>query len=303
MQVDGSGRYGSFDVYRPLLSPVRGDGTVMVRSAGRTQVLPAMTEADRKAARRGSSEREGWDFGVRGRVGVLTMPTWSMYNSKWNWRAFIDAAVDRLIDERLRGLVVDLRDNEGGEDCGDHLLKRLIDRPLPSARFRRFVRYRRAPATLTPYLGTWDKSFRDWGEAAQPSDRPGFFRLRSNDRGDDDDLIAPAGRRFTGKVAVLVSATCSSATFQFAQLVKQSGVARLIGTPTGGNQRGINGGAYFFLRLPATGTEVDLPLIGFFPDGPRPDAGITPDLVVTPTVRDIAGGRDRQMASALAWAG
>ena len=97
---------------------------------------------------------------------------------------------------------------------------------------------------------------------------------------------------------VLCDASNSSATFQFAQAVQQSGAATLLGETTGGNRRGINGGAFFFLRLPASGLEVDLPLIAGFPDTPQPDAGIEPDVAVPTTAGDIASGRDPQMAAA-----
>ena len=94
---------------------------------------------------------------------------------------------------------------------------------------------------------------------------------------------------------VLVGATNSSATFEFAQTVRQSKLGTLAGQPTGGNQRGINGGAFFFLRLPKSGIELDVPLIGQFPSSARPDAGIEPDIKVVPTVADIAAGRDVEM--------
>lgn len=295
MQVDGTGRYGAFDVYRPLVAPARGDGAVAVRSQGRTLLLPAMTDAERQRARPGGNERQGWTFELREGVGVLTMPDWAMYNSKWDWRGFIDQAVDRLIDEGARGLVVDLRDNEGGNDCGNRLLARVIERPLTLPAYQHLVRYRRSPDALRPYLDTWDSSFRDWGEAARASERPGFFRLVRKGESEGAETIEPVGRRFAGKVAVLVSATCSSATFQFALAVKQSGVGTLVGTTTGGNRRGINGGAYFFVRLPGTGMEVDLPLIGYFPSAPQPDSGVEPDVRVVPAIADLTAGRDRAM--------
>jgi len=69
----------------------------------------------------------------------------------------------------------------------------------------------------------------------------------------------------------------------------------LVGQPTGGNQGGINGGGFFFLRLPRSGIELDLPLIGQLPDGDRPDAGLQPDIFVIPTVSDIARGRDAEL--------
>ena len=77
---------------------------------------------------------------------------------------------------------------------------------------------------------------------------------------------------------------------------------KLVGEATGGNQRGGNGGAFFFVRLPASGIEFDLPLIGNFPMQPAPDAGIEPDLKVDVAAVDIATGIDAQMERALALA-
>lgn len=72
-----------------------------------------------------------------------------------------------------------------------------------------------------------------------------------------------------------------------------------MGEPTGGNLRGINGGAFFFLRLPKTGLEIDLPLIGQFPaNSLPPDRGLLPDVLVQPTVADLAARRDAVMKAA-----
>ena len=148
-------------------------------------------------------------------------------------------------------------------------------------------------------VDTWDPSFLDWGAGAI-DERDGFFRLAAAD--DDGSVLAPLAPRYPGRVIVLVDAANSSATFQLAQLVQRHHLATLIGEPTGGNQRGINGGAFFFVRLPDTGLEVDLPLIGRFPAGVAldagPDAGITPDVVVRTTAADLAAGRDPQLAAA-----
>jgi len=43
--------------------------------------------------------------------------------------------------------------------------------------------------------------------------------------------------------------------------------------------------------------EVDLPLIGFYPPGNRPDAGLTPDVIVRLTSDDVAQGRDPEVAA------
>lgn len=75
-------------------------------------------------------------------------------------------------------------------------------------------------------------------------------------------------------------------------------VGTLVGQDTGGNQRGINGGAFFFLRLPHSGIEVDVPLIAQFPAGgveAMPDAGLEPDVAVIPSTADMAEGVDTEV--------
>lgn len=305
MEVTGLDRYAAFDVYRALLMPASvGELKLSIRAPRgprRDLLVAAMTEAER-GADRPSEEGDAALWTVERRadaVAVLRMPTWAVYDSKWDWRGFLDRELDRLASEGARGLVVDLRGNEGGLDCGDAIVARLIDRDLPTPAYARRTRYRRAPADLVPMLDTWDKSFLDWGDAAVGPDAAGFYRLAVE--GEARDLIRPAGKRLRAPVAVLVDAACSSATFQFAQLVKESGVATLVGMPTGGNQRGINGGAFFFTRLPATGIEIDVPLIAYMPDRPRPDAGIAPDIIVPPNVAAIAAGEDLGLATAVAF--
>jgi len=62
--------------------------------------------------------------------------------------------------------------------------------------------------------------------------------------------------------------------------------------------RGINGGAYFFVRLPKSGLEFDLPIKGYYPERPQPDAGVTPDIAVSTSAADIAAGYDRVLETA-----
>jgi len=61
------------------------------------------------------------------------------------------------------------------------------------------------------------------------------------------------------------------------------------------DQRGINGAAFFFLRLPHSKPEVDLPLIAAFPPGDPPDVGLKPDLLVNPNAVDLSAGLDSRM--------
>ncbi len=232
-----------------------------------------------------------------GGAAVLTMDSWALYNTRWDWQRWLNAALDEVVERRSATLVLDLRDNEGGLDCGDLILSRCLAQPLRDEDHDRLLRYRRVPEALRPALDTWDPRFFDWGERAQPlPGREGWYRLVD---GATPRSIEPRGPRFAGALRVLVNNANSSATFRFASLVRQHRLGRLSGATTGGNQRGITGGGIFFLRLPETGLEVDLPLVQQVARGEVPDAGIDPDVPLAATVADIAAGRDPVLAGAL----
>lgn len=303
MEARGEDRYETFDIHLPLVLPIKNVAAFTLAN-GRVVRAPLLTLADRRAGFSAKVEvakdANPWTL-ARGEDGVhrLTMPGWALYDSSFDWRAWLGGVMDDLSGDGARGLIVDLRGNEGGVDCGNVIISRLIDRDLALSRDQRWTRYRAAPDALHPYLKTWDRSFLDWGEAAVASqERPGFYRLTRHGDSGEAGLIQPAGRRFKGRVAVLCDASNSSATFGFAQTCKDNGLATLVGQTTGGNRRGLNGGAFFFLRLPASQTEVDLPLIASFPVTPQPDAAIEPDIAVAMTAKDIATDQDPQMMAA-----
>ena len=302
--IPGDADQPAFDVLRALLFPSsRPSAHVVVRADGRTAAITCslMTAAVRDAALRHPSDDfpYGWTFEVRGNVCILTMPTWAVFHDQWDWRGFIDAGMDTAIDRNLSGIVIDVRDNGGGLDCGAAIIARIIEAPLAADSYSRHVRYRKIPDRLAPHLKTWDRSFKDWGASAIGPDAAGFYSLTRPGDASDTDTIQPKGRRFAGKVAVLVGPKNASATFGFASLMQLHRLGTLVGEQTGGNRRGINGGAFFFVRLPGSGIEVDLPLIAYWPDAPQSNAGLGPDIIVPTRVADLAAGRDTALARAV----
>lgn len=303
MEVRGEDEHEAFDLFYPGLFAVGPQADLtLVHPDGRRERRKVTTidRSERLAARPADppkgSYQPVWTFERRGSAGLMTMPGWALYDSKWDWKGWLDQRFAEMARDKARGLVIDLRANEGGLDCGDEILARLIDRPLPADAARRLVRYRTVPQDLRAPLDTWDKSFLTLGAKATPVDARLLALPPASNGGSATILPKP---RFTGKVAILTSATNSSATFGFAQRIRDHRLATLVGQTTGGNRRGINGGAYFFVRLPESGLEFDLPLIGYFPRTPQPDAGIIPDISVSMTAAALATGRDEALARAL----
>jgi hypothetical protein len=299
LEVRGGDGIEFFDVFQGLLFPPAGGQhrlDVVGPGGKRRRIeVPAIGLAARRAADP-SARAEPWSWAMRpDGVALLTMPGWGLYNSSWDWRGWLDERLSSLTG--ARGLVIDLRDNEGGLDCGDDILAQLASADLTFDDGEQRLRFRRTPAELDPHLDTWDQSFRTLGEGGQPLGE-GWY-LRPGQRA--ITTIPARAPRLTLPVAALVGPVNSSATFGFAEKAKRTGLVRLFGETTGGNRRGINGGCFFFVRLPASGIEFDLPLVGYFPKTPQPDAGIAPDVMVRPTIANLIAGRDRALEAAVAW--
>ncbi len=307
LAVTGAGQYEALDVYLPLVFGLGETAALDLRDpltgARRSVRVPTMTADARDAVRdadartRRGTPGVGWTVrALDAETALLTMPSWATYGD-WDWQAFVDSTFDALVAAGTPRLVVDLRGNEGGnDDVGGAILSRLAARETPVAAFDRSVRSRTTPADLVPVLDTWNRSFDDWTAQTPAEPTSGLYRLAGG-----APTVRPRGRRYAGRVAVIVGAANSSATFVFARALRQAGLGVLVGQTTGGNQRGLNASAFYFLRLPGSGIEVDLPLIAFVPPGGAasvPDAGLAPDVAVVPRAADVARGVDAELEAA-----
>lgn len=303
LSVQGTETIEFFDVFQGLLCPPSGDTHRLDvvwpdGRAGKVEV-PMMTLKARQATITRVPEdspdpRWTWTMRDDG-IAVLDMPGWAMWNSPWKWEEWLEDRLDSL--SGARGLIMDIRGNEGGDDCGNPLLRRLIDRPTQAINFVEKVRFETVPDVLAPHVSTWDEGFKSIGVGGRKLD-DGFIERPARDT---VPALLPSAKKLRVPVAALIGPANSSATFGFIYSARQTGRIKLFGRQTGGNLRGINGGGFFFTQLPQSGIEFDLPLVGYFAPTPQPDKGIDPDVLVAPTAQDIALGRDTAMDAAAAW--
>lgn len=238
LSVTSSDEFETLDIFHGLLfgSPVGGMHRLELRAPDgttRSVDVPAISLADRQKFRITipvKSDQPLWQWEMRSDgIAVLTMNDWVTYNTKWDWKGWLADRLSAL--KGAHGLIVDIRANEGGEDCGDEIIACFAKADVGLDEERRLIRYRTTPKTLDPYLDTWDDSFRALGVDAETYDER-YLRLK---RGDTARVIAARGPRIDLPMAVLIGPQNSSATFQFAAHSKQAGIATLIGEPTGGN--------------------------------------------------------------------
>ena len=246
MAMQNIDRFEAFDIYQSLLlPPLNGMFHIRYRSPDGREAeaeVAALTPEQRRATRH-TLETDGtsepfWTWEMRDNIAVLTMPSWVMYNSKWDWEPWLNDRLDSL--KGAAAMIIDLRENEGGNECGNAILARLAKKDIAFQGYRQLVRYRQTPKDLDPYLDTWDESFRTIGAKAQDVGS-GFYELGK----EESDTIPSVGPRINLPVAALIGPICSSATFSFARRARESGLVRLFGEPSGGNLRGINGNGLF----------------------------------------------------------
>ncbi|NJL77463.1 MAG: hypothetical protein HC892_22920 [Saprospiraceae bacterium] len=218
----------------------------------------------------------------------LQLGTFDVFQLSFEWSRFLKNAFNEIKKRKVKNLVIDIRWNEGGQDevllfIGQNIVKQPIKIPTRQD----LVRYNKISAELKPYLSTWDNTFFDLSPKTKPFNKD-YYQFT----GENITEIQPVKNAFEGNIYLLVNGSNSSATFYFAEIAKENKLATLIGEPTGGSQKGLNAGTMFFLRLPNSKIEIDIPIIGTFSDD-KAAGGIVPDILVKPTVEDLIKGEDR----------
>jgi Peptidase family S41 len=304
-QLDSDANGGAMDRLLPLLHPPGADGyTVEFRSDGdktRTAVVRgiAVTERERLLTTAGQTpESEEWRFSIEGDIATLRLPTFALWNSDFDWRAFLQKSFDTLAEKRVPHLIIDLRENEGGDDTiGRALMAHLLTKPHTIPTSRGETAYERVPYDLARFLDTWDFSFFDrTGQVVRGEQRNWSLREQPQ-----DIVVTPVARPYRGKVVLLTGPRMSSATFLLARNIKASGIGTLIGRETGGSLRGLNGGQLAWLTLPVSGVSIDIPLISSVAETSQPDRGVAPDIAVRTRIEDLARGIDPDREAALRW--
>lgn len=296
-QLDSGANGGAMDRLFPLrFAPREGHYALTVRARGhaspRTVPVPAMTMAARDALL--PPPRRDWSLRIEGDTGILTLPTFAFWRSDFKPEAFLQRAFESLA--RVPYLIIDQRDNEGGDDAiGRLLLSHLLRSPLQLPGYRVESAYERVPYVLARYLDTWDFAFFDrTGQVNKGPGRNWQLPDRASER------VEPVAAPYPGRTVVLIGPQNSSAGFLLARDLRLGGAATLLGRPTGGNLRGLNGGQLAWINLPASGVGVDIPLLASVASGNPPDVGVLPDLPVAPRWSDAIAGIDSELNAARA---
>lgn len=308
LELTGLGTFEAFDIYFPLLFPPTASTyklqaqkidrdeifTVEVKTISRKERL---NRIEANYGKQTSSYDELWTFEILDpKTAYLKIETFVTYKMTLDWKKFLADAFATIKSKNIPNLIIDIRDNEGGDEAVNLVLaNHLASKSMKQPEYKELLRYELVSDELKPFLKTWDKSFYDrTGKLVDLNN--GFYTWK---KVDTNPPIAKNENAFAGNVFLLVNAANSSATFFLAQLLQQNSRATIIGTETGGNLKGTNGGNLFFLRLPNSKIEIDIPLIAYYPVGEQLDQGLTPDIMVKRTIQDKIAGKDIELKKVL----
>jgi len=274
------------------------------RAGGETvdAVMPARSRADMQAAA-ATAPAHTVDISERVarvlpngvaylRPGIfLNYPSENLYDTA-AFHAFIDGAFADFIAQGATSLLIDLRDNPGGDNSfSDRMIAWFAREPF---RFTSDFRIRVSPETTASNAA----------RLAQGADgiSAAFAALYAGAR--DGDIVhfdiplaqSRDGERFGGQVYVLINRRSYSNAVSVAAIVQDYGFGMVLGEPTA--DLATTFGAMEQFTLPNTGFIVGYPkALIVRPNGDTRVAGVTPDVAITTPI--IEGDDDPVLQEAL----
>lgn len=268
------------------------------RGAVHDLVVPAQTRDETKAvlARKAPTLDLDWDkrtFKMVGNVGYLRPGPF--YNNDPNatniwdttqFRTFIDGSFEALRRAGARSLVIDLRDNPGGDNSfSDPMVAWFANKAF---RFCRDFRIRQSEAAVASNRKRVELA--GGNPDAISSKLAAAYAAHRN--GDVFSFEIPetaprVGGRFRGKVYLLINRHSYSNTVQVAALAQDYGFATIIGEET--SDLATTFGAMEQFTLPRTGIEVGFPKAEIIRvNGDTRARGVAPDVAIeTPVVEPV----------------
>jgi hypothetical protein len=199
------------------------DGRI-INGAAKGCTIDAIHAWDRSNA--GYEQLADYDFRLdtAQRIGILTIHSFNTDNAQ-DWDRFLQQMMRRLRDSKAKELVIDIRQNGGGDTTlSDDLLKRFATRP-----FRDFSEVDIKVSSVVKNALGHDRYVDIYGDDAWNAANGGLLREFP-----DYENPLPPTQRFHGKVYIITGSGTYSTAAIFAAAAQSSQSATIVGQTSGG---------------------------------------------------------------------
>jgi hypothetical protein len=273
------------------LSPTEGiKNEIRVKGIKQEELMQIFSQRYPEAAQ----DRPPIELEYREDVAILTIRTFSFgayQTANINFPHFLKKTFRELSEKNIPYLVIDLRDNGGGEDLwGKLLFSYLMDKPYM---YYNFLEVNRTTFSFLAHTDTPD------------IEKMLQKRTRKNERGTYDILVhsnlgeqKPLNPTFLGKVYALINGGSFSGSGETTSLMHYHKKALFVGEECGAGYYGNTSGLMPTLALPHTKLRFRIPMIRYHmavSGYDFPDRGIIPDYPFSRTVQDHLNGKDTEM--------
>jgi hypothetical protein len=230
-----------------------------------------------------------------GNTALLTITSFWM-GGDGAFKRFLKNSFSTIRQNEIDNLIIDVRNNEGGNDKRGALL-------LSWFMNEKFRYYDRLQATT--------KSKYTFKQYAHLPKFYGIMRhlIHKTDSGTyvwnhsrNLKIQKPQKNSYSGKVYMLINGGSFSVTSEFASVAHYLKRAVFIGEETGGGYYGNNSGTFVIVTLPNSRLNIGIPMLAYYTavkNYPFTDRGVIPDYKVSPTIEDLLNKKDTVLSFAL----
>jgi hypothetical protein len=242
-------------------------------------------------------------------TGILTIHTFDIGNETTvehkKYKQFLDSVFNETKSKKIKNLIVDVRNNGGGNDPNDLITYSfLTDRNFQENKeawisFKKipFLKYydTKIPFLIRPlFVGKFNKEF----QKIYPLEKNG--RYYQDKDSEDHQIRKPNTNAFNGNIYLLISPEIASAGSLFAAMFAGNKNTITIGEETMGGYYGHNGHAPLSYKLPKSGIITTFSVVNLNQDVPEKSSqkygfGIIPDYQVSQSFDDFISNVDTQM--------
>jgi hypothetical protein len=242
-------------------------------------------------------------------TGILTIHTFDIGDEKTiehkTYRHFLDSIFLNVKTQGIKNLIVDIRNNGGGNDPNDLVTYSYLTNRIFQENKQAWISFKKIPLMkyynigipkfIRPLVvGKYNKEF----QKNFPKEQNGkFFQ---DDNSDDHKIRKPNQNAFNGNIYLLISPKVASAGSLFAAMVSGNENTTTIGEETLGGYYGHNGHSPLSYKLPKSKIVLTFSVVNLEQDVPKKEnqkygSGIIPNYEITQTFDDFLKNIDTQL--------